>query len=253
MFKRPLVALRKQGETMPGKKQRKKPEKMDLAQKAYHSIRQMLFYNEIIPGQKIKYQDLADKIGVSITPVIHALKWLEFKNIVSHEPNRGYFVNEVSLKEITEIYDTRLLLEVSLVPDIIKHCDLESMKALERAFAAYQKAVNEENYYSRLMTDMKFHLTLASISRCQIQVKMLHELFDILLLKYTRNLILLGIMDSSLNEHVHIFKCIEARDTEGLRQGLFTHLDHVRGYIIDGFKKIFENKRMAMVDLFSLQ
>ena len=83
---------------MADKKQRKKTEKMDLAQKAFQGIRQMLFYNEIIPGQKIKYQDLADKIGVSITPVIHALKWLEFKNIVSHEPNRGYFVNEVSLK-----------------------------------------------------------------------------------------------------------------------------------------------------------
>lgn len=55
---------------MAEKKQRIKTEKTDLAQKAYQGIRQMLFYNEILPGQKIKYQDLADKIGVSITPLI---------------------------------------------------------------------------------------------------------------------------------------------------------------------------------------
>lgn len=226
---------------------------MDLAQKAYHGIRHMLFYNEIIPGQKIKYQDLADKIGVSITPVIHALKWLEFKNIVSHEPNRGYFVNEVSLKEIKEIYDTRLLLEVSLVPETIDRLNDLSINRLEKAFDAYKRAVNEENYYNRLMTDMKFHLTLASISQCQIKLKMLQELFDMLLLKYTRNLILLGIMDTSMDEHIQIFKSLSGRDTEGLQQALTTHLENVRGHITEGFRKMFAVKPQKIVDLFSLQ
>jgi len=238
---------------MADKKQRKKTEKMDLAQKAFQGIRQMLFYNEIIPGQKIKYQDLADKIGVSITPVIHALKWLEFKNIVSHEPNRGYFVNEVSLKEIKEIYDTRLLLEVSLVPEIINSIDDESLQRLKQSQDDYYAAVDEENYYSRLMTDMKFHLTLASISQCRIQLKMLQELFDMLLLKYTRNLVLLGIMDSSLKEHTTIFNSLENRDAVSLKNALSAHLDHVRTHITEGFKRMFVRKKESMVDLFTFQ
>lgn len=238
---------------MAEKKQRKKTEKMDLAQKAYQGIRQMLFYNEIIPGQKIKYQDLADKIGVSITPVIHALKWLEFKNIVSHEPNRGYFANEVSLKEIKEIYDTRLLLEVSLVPEIINSVDDESLQRLKQSQDDYYAAVDEEDYYSRLMTDMKFHLTLASISQCRIQLKMLQELFDMLLLKYTRNLVLLGIMDSSLREHATIFNSLENRDAVSLKNALSAHLDHVRTHITEGFKRMFVRKKESMVDLFTFQ
>lgn len=238
---------------MAEKKQRKKTEKMDLAQKAYQGIRQMLFYNEIIPGQKIKYQDLADKIGVSITPVIHALKWLEFNNIVSHEPNRGYFVNEVSLKEIKEIYDTRLLLEVSLVPEIINSVDDESLQRLKQSQDDYYAAVDEEDYYSRLMTDMKFHLTLASISQCRIQLKMLQELFDMLLLKYTRNLVLLGILDSSLKEHATIFNSLENRDAVSLKNALSAHLDHVRTHITEGFKRMFVRKKESMVDLFTFQ
>jgi len=238
---------------MADKKQRKKTKKMDLAQKAFQGIRQMLFYNEIIPGQKIKYQDLADKIGVSITPVIHALKWLEFKNIVSHEPNRGYFVNEVSLKEIKEIYDTRLLLEVSLVPEIINSVDDESIQRLKQSQDDYFTAVDEENYYSRLMTDMKFHLTLASISQCHIQLKMLQELFDMLLLKYTRNLVLLGIMDSSLKEHASIFDSLKNRDAVSLNNALSAHLDHVRTHITEGFKRMFVRKKESMVDLFTFQ
>jgi DNA-binding GntR family transcriptional regulator len=238
---------------MADKKHRKKTEKMDLAQKAFQGIRQMLFYNEIIPGQKIKYQDLADKIGVSITPVIHALKWLEFKNIVSHEPNRGYFVNEVSLKEIKEIYDTRLLLEVSLVPEIINSVDDESIQRLKQSQDDYFTAVDEENYYSRLMTDMKFHLTLASISQCHIQLKMLQELFDMLLLKYTRNLVLLGIMDSSLKEHANIFDSLKNKDAASLNNALSAHLDHVRTHITEGFKRMFVRKKESMVDLFTFQ
>jgi DNA-binding GntR family transcriptional regulator len=238
---------------MAERKQKKKANKTDLAHKAYQGIRQMLFFNEIVPGQKIKYQDLADKIGVSITPVIHALKWLEFKSIVRHEANRGYFVNEVSLKEIKEIYDTRLLLEVSLVPEIISKVDDESLHRLEAAFDEYRQSVDEENYYDRLMTDMKFHLTLASISRCQIQVRMLQELFDMLLLKYTRNLILLGIMDTSMGEHVMILKALAAEDAERLQQVLSAHLDHVRHHITAGFRRMFPAKPHKMMDPFSLQ
>ncbi|MDO9110046.1 MAG: GntR family transcriptional regulator [Desulfatirhabdiaceae bacterium] len=214
-------------------------------------MRQMLFYNEIIPGQQIKYQELANKIGVSITPVIHALKWLEFKNIVRHEPNRGYFVNEVSLKEIKEVYDIRLSIEVSLAPEIIKYVDQESMKRLKQSQDAYRSAVDTDNFYGRLMTDMKFHLTLASISQCQIQLKILQDLFDMLLLKYKRNLILLGIMDSSLQKHAQILKSLEARDSAALQHALSTHLDHVRTHIIEGFERMFVSKKEAMLDLFT--
>jgi DNA-binding GntR family transcriptional regulator len=235
--------------TMAIKKQKANTHKADLAHKAYQGIRQMLFFNEILPGQKIKYQDLADRIGVSITPVIHALKWLEFKHVVRHEANRGYFVNEVSLKEIKEIYDSRILLEVALVPEIVAHSDAEAMDRLQQMLAEYRTAVEGEDYFNRLMSDMKFHLTLAAISQCQIQVRMLQELFDMLLLKYTRNLVLLGIMDSSLHEHGQILDALKTTDPDKLQNALSDHLNHVRGHIISGFKKMFVHKRQPMVDL----
>ena len=71
---------------MPHPDTEKENGKSDLTWKAYMAIRQMLFYNEIHSGQKIKYKDLSTRIGVSMTPVIQALKWLEFTNIV-----RGLF------------------------------------------------------------------------------------------------------------------------------------------------------------------
>jgi DNA-binding GntR family transcriptional regulator len=82
---------------------------------------------------------------------------------------------------------------------------------------------------------------------------MLQELFDLLLLKYTRNLLLLGIMDSSRQEHDQIFQTLSDRDSEGLQSALATHLGHVRTHIIEGFKKMVVSRKESMVDLFSFQ
>ena len=235
------------------KRSKKTTAKGDLAQHAYQGIRQMLFYNEIIPGQKIKYQDLADRLEVSITPVIHALKWLEFRGIVRHESNKGYYINEVSSQEIEEIYDTRILIEVSLVPDIMRNLNGKELQGLEQTLEEFQQAVDDGDYYKRLMTDKKFHITLASIAKHRLQLKMLQELFDLLLLKYSRNLLLLGIMDSSQQEHFQILDEVKNKSASKLQKAIADHLLNVKGHISEGFKRMFVSKRESVADLYSFQ
>lgn len=228
---------------MPEKKKEKPAEKTDLTWKAYNAIRQMLFYNEIQPGQKIKYKDLANRIGVSMTPVIQALKWLEFRNIVRHEPNKGYYVNRVSLKEISEVYNTRLLIEVALVPQIIENLNPQGIEKIKKAMEKYKAAVVEDNYYKRIMTDMEYHMCLASLADTKIQMKMLHELFDVLLLRYSRNLYFSSVMETSLKEHTDILTCLENRDEKGLEKALTYHITVVRDHIIKGMSQLIAEPR----------
>ncbi len=223
---------------MPRKKTNEETVKTDLTYKAYRAIRQMLFYNEIQPGQKIKYKDLANRIGVSMTPVIQAIKWLEFRNIVRHEANKGYYVNEVSLKEITEIYDTRLLIEVSLVSDTMKNLNNTGIKKLKKALKNYKSAVAEDNYYKRIMTDMEYHICLASLANSEIKLKMLQELFDVLLLRYSRNLYFSSVMDTSLKEHSDIFEHLKKRNKKGVSKALTYHITTVRDHITKGMSKL---------------
>jgi len=228
---------------MPHPDTEKENGRSDLTWKAYMAIRQMLFYNEIHSGQKIKYKDLATRIGVSMTPVIQALKWLEFTNIVRHETNKGYYVNEVSVKEVTEVYDARLLIEVSLVPQILNNIDNQGIQLLKAAIENYRIAVEEDNYYKRIMTDMKFHMNLASLSECSIQIKMLQELFDVLLLRYSRNLFFLSVTDTSLPEHLKIFQSVENRDETALEASLKFHIGTVRSHIIKGMTRLIVDKK----------
>ena len=129
--------------------------------KAYLGICQMLFNNELNPGQKIAYKDLAQRLGVSTTPVIHALKLLELKGITRRETNKGYFINTITLQEVEEIFETRIALEVSLLPKTIQNLDQNAVKKLEDALHAHDEAVAENDYSKRVMTDLRFHMTLA--------------------------------------------------------------------------------------------
>jgi DNA-binding GntR family transcriptional regulator len=241
--------MKRNGKKMPkANKETKSGERSDLAHKAYMGIRQMLFYNEITTGQKIKYQDLADRLDVSITPVIHALKWLEFKGIVRHEPNIGYYVNEVSLQEIREIYETRLVLEVAILPQTVANLNESGIQRLQTALDAFEEKVKDSDYYGRLMTDMKFHFTLASLSQCRIQLKMLEELFDLLFLKYSRNLVLSSIMETSLHEHQVIFERLKTRNLDEIQRVMSDHLESVKDHILEKFDMMVMKNKEPIFD-----
>ncbi len=87
------------------KTDKKTKQQEDSSQIAYQGIRHMLYTKELVPGQKIAYRDLAEKLQLSPTPIIQALKWLELQGFVTHEANRGYYMAPFSLEEIEELYD----------------------------------------------------------------------------------------------------------------------------------------------------
>lgn len=70
---------------------------------------------------------------MSLTPVIHALKWLEFQELVRREPRRGYYAETISLNQIQEIYDLRKVVELSLLSETLKRLDEKTLLHLQAA------------------------------------------------------------------------------------------------------------------------
>ena len=84
----------------------KKPiRKVNLTRKAYNDIRKIIFLNELRPGQKVAYRDMAKRLGVSLTPVVQALKHMEFLGLLQHEPNRGFFIKPIVVDEVSEAFE----------------------------------------------------------------------------------------------------------------------------------------------------
>ncbi|GAB6904395.1 GntR family transcriptional regulator [Desulfosarcina cetonica] len=210
--------------------------------KAYQGIRQMLFHNEIAPGQKIAYRDLAERLGMSQTPVIQALKWLEFQGLVRHERHRGYYTEPISTQEVEEIYEFREQIELALLTQTMRRLDPAAIKRLKTALDAHLKASREVYLHDRLLKDMEYHLTLAALSGNQVQQQTLRLLFDRLYLKYGGNILFSTSMDTADTAHKELFNHIRDGNLAGAKSVLSKHIKHVKRHVLDGLEQLMKEK-----------
>ena len=76
------------------------------------NIRQAIIDGTFSPGERLMEIQLADEMGVSRTPVREAIRKLELEGFVVMIPRRGTYVADISIKDITEIYEVRTCLDV---------------------------------------------------------------------------------------------------------------------------------------------
>jgi len=215
----------------------------DSSQLAYQGIRRMIYTRELVPGQKIAYRDLAEKLHLSPTPIIQALKRLELLSFVAHEPNRGFCMTPFSIKEIEEIYEMRELIEPSLLRATIQNLNKESLSTLKAALHAHQAAERELFLKDRLFKNREFHLTLASLSGRETQIRILENLFDILFLKYS-NLPRTSLTATD-QEHQEIYDTVAVRSVERAQSVLKNHVTNVKVQVLTSVRKMLAEQERA--------
>ncbi len=220
------------------KKINNKKQKEDSSLTAYHGIRKMLYNKELVPGQRIAYRDLAEKLELSATPIIQALKYLELQGFVQHEPNRGYSMAPFSIKEIEELYEIRELIEPSLIPSTVEKIDKNGLIELKKALEAHLSADREFYLKERLFKNKEFHMTLASLSGKQTQIRILENVFDMIFLKYGGNYFPISSLAASDQAHQEIYDAVAVRSLERAQSVLKNHLTNVKIQVMASIKKI---------------
>jgi DNA-binding GntR family transcriptional regulator len=102
---------------------------------AVAAIRDMIRVRELLPGEPIRQQDMARRLGMSRVPVREALHALQTEGIVSHSRHQGYFVAKFSADELAQVYLMRRLLETAL----LEHLDWPEPERLREI-----AAINDE-------------------------------------------------------------------------------------------------------------
>ena len=82
-----------------------------LSQDVTETLRTWILHGQIQPGDRLEEIPLAERLGVSRTPVRAALSTLASEGLVNHQPKRGYLVRGFDVDEIAAAYDVRAVLE----------------------------------------------------------------------------------------------------------------------------------------------
>jgi DNA-binding GntR family transcriptional regulator len=217
----------------------------DSSQIAYQGIRRMLYSKDLVPGQRIAYRDLAERLQLSPTPIIQALKWLELQGFVLHEPNRGYSMAPFSLREMEELYELRELIEPSLIPATIERIDKKGLGELKSALEAHLSAEREFYLKERLFKNREFHMTLASLSGKATQLRILQNVFEMLFLKYGGNYFPVASLTSTDQAHQEIYDAVALRSLERAQSIVKNHITNVKIQVLSSVKKMLAEQERS--------
>ena len=201
----------------------------------------MLFTNELIPGQKVSYRALAERMNMSLTPVIQALKRLEHQGLVQYETNKGYFTAPMRVQEVEEIFELRELIEVSLLPAIIDNINNKTLRQLEEIVDEKEERRDEDSLNQRLLNDRRFHLEMAAISCRRTQVQILEHLFDLLYLKYRGSLLFVASHQSVGSMHGKLLAALGERDLKKTRQIMKSHFRTIKAQALKALNAMIKD------------
>lgn len=127
------------------------------AQHAIDGLRQALASGALKPGDRVRQEELAENLGVSLAPVREALAILEQEGQVTYLPRRGYFVTELDLADVREIYELRALLEERAARHALPILDEETIERIELAARTCVDAAAEGDIAAELAANRRFH------------------------------------------------------------------------------------------------
>jgi DNA-binding GntR family transcriptional regulator len=123
-------------------------------------LRRAIVTGELKPGEQVLQDALAERFGVSRVPLREALKILEGEGQVVYRPHRGYFVAELDVDDLREVYRIRDLLESEAVRVAIPQLTTDDLQRLEDAAADVDRADALGDLVAMTAANRRFHFTL---------------------------------------------------------------------------------------------
>ncbi|WP_337868676.1 GntR family transcriptional regulator [Meiothermus sp.] len=128
-----------------------------LRESVYAQLRDWIVQGVLEPGEQLRDQELARRLGVSRTPVREALRRLEDERLVETAKNRWTRVKPVDLKEAEQIYPIRAVLDGLALRLAFPWLDKASLSTMRKANAALRSALKNADIPAAVEADTAFH------------------------------------------------------------------------------------------------
>ncbi len=193
--------------------------KTTLVEQAYQRIRAMIIEGELEPGQPLVQDELARKLGISRTPVMHAIRELENDGLASRNNTHRVYVRELTLDDMIAIWEIREALETLACKYVTPVITESQIDDIQRGFEQAVKAPDQEHEYRHM--DNIFHMSIAEL--CPRR-----DLRDILVRSgFMGRGLLKGLLRppmETLPEHLAILEGLRERDPEKATRAMGFHL-----------------------------
>ena len=132
-------------------------EYLPLRDVVFQTLRNAILKGELKPGERLMEIQLAQKLGVSRTPVREALRKLELEGLVIMIPRRGAIVADITVQDLNDVLEVRSALEELAVKKACDGATDEQLKALKQAANDFKRCADGDDLLGCVEADMQFH------------------------------------------------------------------------------------------------
>ncbi|MGZ0244595.1 MAG: GntR family transcriptional regulator [Alphaproteobacteria bacterium] len=203
-----------------------------LKEQAYARIKRKIVTMEYSPGEYLNEAMICEQLGIGRTPVHQAVDQLSLEGLTDIIPRKGLIVRPISMDEVRDIIEVRLLNErycVSLAAQNATNAHIEEMEEILDNAAGYIKDRNRE----RLMeADYQFHLVISSAANNRILADMLRVLHERQLRFWFVSLNDDEHPNDVQQEHTDILNAIKNHDGQAAADATQAHIESFRNAIM---------------------
>lgn len=198
------------------------------------TLRQAIRDGVFKPGERLMEVPLAEELGVSRTPVREAIRKLELEGFVVMIPHRGTYVADISLKDVTQVFEIRSALEELAAQLAAERITPDEIEFLERMLVEIGTFMEEKNMDKVVESDINFHEVLYKASRNERLVEIIHNLREQTLRFRTMSMNQPGRLVKTWEEHRLLVEAIADRNPAQAREIARIHMEHSEQALLKG-------------------
>jgi DNA-binding GntR family transcriptional regulator len=189
-------------------------------------LRTEIVTGQLRPGVRLNVAEIAARLGVSRTPVDDGLRLLESEGLVVIAPRRGTFVAEVNIKDLTEIFEIRIVFEQLAIRAAFDRGETPDLSPLYAHLAELEETAQSGDVERHSRANAEFHEYLVELSGNRRLVALYGQLSAPIAIAriHSRTNAWRGRVEQDLAEHALIIESMEARKVDAASAAMEQHL-----------------------------
>ncbi len=201
-------------------------EYLPLRDVVFNTLRQAILKGELAPGERLMEIQLAEKLGVSRTPIREAIRKLELEGLVLMIPRKGAEVAKISEKSLRDVLEVRRSLEELAIELACQRMTGEELEELTRAQEAFKEAISRGEAMKIAETDEHYHDLIYHGTGNDKLVQILNNLREQMYryrLEYIKDEDKRQVL---LVEHEHILSALKGHNIAEAKTAVREHIDN---------------------------
>ncbi|UWP60940.1 GntR family transcriptional regulator [Ruminococcus gauvreauii] len=207
-------------------------EYLPLRDVVFNTLRDAILHGELLPGERLMEITLANRLGVSRTPVREAIRKLELEGLVIMVPRKGAQVAQITEKDLNDVLEVRLGLEELAMQFACERIGEPQLEQIREAALEFEQVMESDDITALAQADVKFHELIYEATKNRRLIQIINNLREQMYRYRIEYLKDSNARRTLVKEHREIYEALKERDHKKANDCMRDHIENQQKAII---------------------